>query len=92
MTAARVGQPQIEALDPGDVVTALARVLDESEFPPAIRYALSVVLLAQEVRATTEAPFPPRLEHLIGEILAELQQHLPAGTPAAPTPIRRPRP
>lgn len=66
--------PQPESMDPDAVVQALSDVLDRAELAPPIRYALSVVLLAQEIRDTYQGPFPERLQHLIRETLIELQR------------------
>lgn len=60
------------AADPEEVLRALSEVLDGAEVPPPIRYALAVVLVAQEVIGTVESPPPDRLHALIRELLGEV--------------------
>lgn len=67
---------EIEAL-----LDTLSRVLDEAGLDPPLRYAVAVMLLAREVRGTSDVPFPDRLQHLMHEALQELQR-LKAATPA----------
>ena len=60
-------------VDPETVLAELSDVLDRAGFDAAIRYALAVVLLANEVRATTTAPFPAHLQQLLSDTLQELR-------------------
>lgn len=74
--------------DPLDVLNELVAVLDRSELAPPLRYALTVILVAQEVRDTVTGPFPRALQQRVTDLLDELQL---AATAAQPVPLARER-
>lgn len=74
--------------DPLDVLNELMAVLDHSELDPPLRYALTVILVAQEVRDTVTGPFPRQLQQRISDLLDEVQI---AATAAQPVPLAQRR-
>ncbi len=67
--------------DPLDVLNDLVAVLDGSGLDPALRYALTVILVAQEVRGTVTGPFPRQLQERVSDLLDELQIAASAAQP-----------
>ena len=70
---------RVRADDPLGVMDELRAVLDHSELSPPIRYALSVMLVAEEVCGTVQGPFPHTLQRRVSDLLDELRVVATAG-------------
>lgn len=59
--------------DPKGVVADLRDVLSRHALPPTVRYAVSVLLLAEEVQGALSAPLSTRTQFFVSGLLQELR-------------------